>query len=57
MKKLIIVDYSNNAIHIHNIDSNLEVTDEYVNSLGYGVNNCYWIAGNVDIIVHKGVLL
>lgn len=57
MKKLVVIDYVTNTVHIHSIDKNLEITDEYVDSLGYGVNNCYYIAGDIDIIEHQGVLI
>lgn len=57
MKKLVVIDYVTNTVHIHSIDENLKITDEYVDSLGYGVNNCYYISGDIDIIEHQGILV
>lgn len=57
MKKLVVIDYVNNTVHIHSIDENLEITDEYVDSLGYGITSCYYIAGDIDIIEHLGILV
>ena len=57
MKKLVVIDYVTNTVHIHSIDENLKITDEYVDSLGYGVNNCYYHAGDIDIIEHQGILI
>lgn len=57
MKKLVVIDYITNTVHIHSIDENLKITDEYVDSLGYGVNNCYYISGDIDIIEHQGILI
>lgn len=57
MKKLVVIDYVANTVHIHSIDENLKITDEYVDSLGYGVNNCYYFSGDIDIIEHQGVLI
>jgi hypothetical protein len=57
MEKLVILDYSTNTVHIHNIDTDLEISDEYVDSIGYNISNCYYIAGDIEIIEHQGILL
>lgn len=57
MEKLVILDYSTNTVHIYNIDADLEISDEYVDSIGYNINNCYYIAGDIEIIEHQGILI
>ena len=57
MKKLVVIDYITNTVHIHSIDENLKITDEYVDSLVYCINNYYYITGDIEIIEHQGILI
>lgn len=56
MKKLIVLEYSTSTVHIYNIDR-LYVDDEYIESLGFNLEDCNWMKGDLDILYHKGVLL
>lgn len=56
MKKLIVLKYSTGSVHIYNIDR-LSTDDEYIESLGFSLNDCNWMEGDLDIFYHKGVLL
>ena len=56
MEKLVILDYSTCTVHVHNLEREDPVTDEYIQDLGYDASECYWMAGDVEIIHHKGVL-
>jgi hypothetical protein len=56
MEKLVVLDYSTGTVHVHNIEREDPITDEYIQDLGYNVSDCYWMAGDVEFINHKGVL-
>lgn len=57
MKKLVVIDYSTNKVHLYNIDRKAPIDDDYIESIGHNTNQCYWIAGNIEILKHSGVLL
>lgn len=58
MDKLVILDYSNAKVHIYNTDFNLtEVDESYIESLGFNSNDCSWMVGDLDVQLHKGVLI
>ena len=58
MDKLVILDYSNAKVHIYNTDFNLtEVDENYIESLGFNSNDCSWMVGDLDVQLHKGVLI
>ena len=56
MEKLIVLDYSTTIVHVHNLEREDPITDEYIQDLGYDASDCYWMAGDVEIIYHKGIL-
>lgn len=55
-KKLVILDYSKNQVHIFNTED-INIDDTYVENLGFNTNQCYYIYGNIDILEHLGILL
>lgn len=58
IEKLVILDYSDATVHTYNIDtSKAEVDDDYVESLGFKMSECYWMLGKVCFIKHQGVLV
>lgn len=56
MEKLIVLDYCTSTVHVHNIDRNEPVTEEYLESLGYSSGDCNWMAGDIEFTYHKGIL-
>jgi hypothetical protein len=56
MEKLVVLDYSTCTVHVHNIEREDPITDEYLDDLGYDSSECYWMEGDIEIIHHKGVL-
>jgi hypothetical protein len=56
MEKLVVLDYSTGTVHVYNLEREDPITDEYIQDLGYNVSDCYWMAGDVEFINHKGVL-
>lgn len=57
MKKLIILNYTTGTVHIYNVDESAQVDDKFIDTLGYSINNCSWMVGDLEIIHHKGTLL
>lgn len=57
MNKLVVLDYSVGTVDVYNIDMSYDDIEEYlVNKLGYNLNDCEWMIGNMDITFHKEVL-
>ena len=57
MDKLVVLDYSVGTVDVYNIDMSYDDIEEYlVNKLGYNLNDCEWMVGNMDITFHKEVL-
>ena len=57
MEKLIILDYTNAAVDIYNVDSEADVDETYLNNLGYSPDCCSWmICEDMEITYHKGIL-
>lgn len=56
-RDLVIMDYSDGDINIYKVDPKAEVTDEFIETLGYKLSECYWmITDNLLIQHHKGIL-
>ena len=56
MEKLVILEFSTATVHIHNIERSEPIDEEYIDSLGYHSSDCNWMAGDLEIIQHKGIL-
>ena len=57
MEKLVILDYSTSTVHIHNVDTEANIDEEYLEKIGYHCRNCSWMFGeDIEIISHKGIL-
>ena len=56
IRTLIIMDYSTGKIHIYNIHANLDVTDNFIEKLGYNIDEVSWmITENYNVEKHKGI--
>lgn len=54
MEQLVILDYTNATVDIYDIDPEVDITDDYIDSLGHNPNNCFWMIGeNIEIIRHR----
>lgn len=56
MEKLIILEFSTNIVHIYDIERSEPIDEKYIENLGYKVSDCHWMAGDIEIIQHKGIL-
>lgn len=59
MEKLIILDFKPQEIkvHIYNVDPNIEIDWNYIESLGFDSDECIWYFGTkIDVFKHKGIL-
>ena len=56
MEKLVILEYSTNTVHIYDINRAESIDDEYITQLGYNVDDCYWMTGQIGFAYHRGVL-
>lgn len=56
IRTLIIMDYSTGKIHVYNIHAGLDVTDAFIEKLGYNRDEVSWmITENYDVEKHKGI--
>lgn len=57
MEQLVILDYSNQSVHIYNVDSEADVDESYINNIGFHTSECTWMFGeNINIQFHKDIL-
>ena len=57
MGKLIILDYADGSVHIYDVQPGVDITDEYVDNLGFNLNTCSWMYDKeVSIHFHKRTL-
>lgn len=57
IEKLAIIDFRDNSIHLYNIDSNVDIDDNYLNILGFDPNMVQTMFGSkIDIVKHTGIL-
>lgn len=57
MKKLAIIDYGSNTIHLYNADDDLKITPDIVNFLGFNPDKVDIMLGKqIDITNHVGIL-
>lgn len=57
MKKLIIIHYPSSTIHVFKLERETPVDEEYIESLGFSLSECHWIAGEVVFDVHTEKIL
>ena len=56
-KELVILDYNTGSIHFYKVDAKLNITEEYIEGLGFNPNEVSWMTKEfIDIFKHKGVL-
>ena len=52
--ELIILNYDTLEVHFYKIDRNIEVTEDFIESLGHNPDECSWMFGEfINIIKHK----
>lgn len=57
MEKLIILDYSNQSVHIYDMLPETIVDAAFISKLGFSPSNCHWMYGKyVEITFHKELL-
>jgi len=57
IEKLAIIDFRDNSIHLYNIDSNVDMDDDYLNILGFDPNMVQTMfCSEIDIVKHAGIL-
>lgn len=56
MEKLVVLDFTTNTIHVHPLEREDFIDDEYIDNIGYDSSNCHWMAGEIEVIQHKGIL-
>ena len=58
MEDLVILDYNNSTLHFYKVDNNANIDENYIEKLGFNINECSWMfAEDIGIIKHKGVLI
>lgn len=56
-EELVILDYNTGSIHFYKVDVELNITEEYIEKLGFNPNEVSWMTKEfIDIFKHKGVL-
>jgi hypothetical protein len=56
MEKLVVLDFTTNTVHVHPLEREDFIDDEYIENIGYDSSNCHWMAGEIEVIQHKGIL-
>lgn len=57
MEKLVILDYSTGEVDVYDIDSDVEVNEYLIESLGHNSNDCYWMVGeNIKITFNSEIV-
>lgn len=59
MEKLVILDYEAQDIkcHVYNIDTSVNVDEDYILTLGFNPGYCFWYFGtSFELIEHKEAL-
>lgn len=49
MEKLIILDFSNSSVFVYDVAPGTDINEEYVENLGYNIDNISWMVGNMSI--------
>lgn len=58
IRTLIIMDYSTGKIHVYSIHVDLDVTNDFIEKLGYNIDEVSWmITENYDVEEHKGIFI
>ena len=58
IKTLIIMDYSTSKIHVYNIHADVDVSNDFIEKLGYNIDEVSWmIAEDYDVEKHKGIFI
>jgi len=55
VKTLVVLDYNTGTVHFYKHEEAAEVNDEVVSSLGFNLDECYWMDGkNIQTVHHSG---
>lgn len=58
MEDLVILDYNSSKVHFFKCSPDAKIDDEYIQYLGFNLDECYWMLGKkINIVKHKGTLL
>lgn len=57
MTYLAVFDYSTSDVHIFYISEELDVTEEYLENLGFKISQIAWMVGKNITIIHHSELL
>lgn len=56
-KELVILDYNTGSIHFYKVGADTDITEEYIENLGFNIDEVSWMVSKfIDIFKHKGVL-
>ena len=55
-KKLIILDYLTGVVHWYDIDAKIDVTPQYIQSIGFKPDNVVYMFGDLQTREHPGIL-
>ena len=54
---LVILDYNNSTVHFYKVGADTDITEEYIENLGFNIDEVSWMVSKfIDIFKHKGVL-
>lgn len=57
METLVILDYNTASVDVYNVDSEANIDDRYIDSLGHNPDECSWMfAENLKIQFNSTVL-
>ena len=57
LDRLVIIDYKAREVHVYSIYPDVEVDNVYIRNLGYDVNNCVLVRGDLSFVVHPNETL
>lgn len=57
MKTLVVLDYGMSMVHFYNVVTDVEINDEYIEELGFNLDQVSYICGDLDVFKHKGILI
>ena len=54
---LVILDYNTSTIHFYKVDADTDITEEYIEKLGFNINEVSWMVSEfIDVFKHKRIL-
>ena len=57
MEKLIILNYADSSVHIYDVEGHRIIDEDFIDSLGFAIDECEWMSNSeIEIIFHKEAL-